>query len=1043
MKRWPWLSIFFVLGVLVVSWFAFATTAEMYFATDKAGQNRITDIQEGDTIWICVYDPDEDIDCDVRDKVWTDIKVMDPKTGAYIVWVSYPPPPFAGPFYGTLGYVPYQGHDPGTPGDLRYDYLEETGTSTGLFVSARPFQVGTRENLAMQQRHTHVVDNNLHPDPAGYGFIGLQDFQFGHYEYLAGGLRSWWTGTLATPFGAMPWPLLATPALPAVGGDEGSYLVGRFENMDGLIGLYLDQNDPGDVACAMAKIIDTESSCSWDQQIYGDCNASATITIADADENLDCNAVESVPVFVLVNPGSWNPVDFVAGPPPAGGISPTTFCDLKRRGGVSPIVGLGGPGTGVGAPAPILGWGFWWWNIYNSGQPAPVPADLTNNQVPLAGAYYIEYPTVIDVNPNVTTFDTTDLNGIVRCSFYAVETGANTGVFQLNFNHLCNDLGFNGLNEGDVLVAYYLDPNDEDDFTLCTAYIENRNCQSSAVFTDADRMDRELFWIGRDPVYVQVIDGEANLDSCCPEQVVVHICDPHRDDDSEWILLDETSVDSPVFFTNNGYALLPVWDALGVGIAARTFQLTLDNWTLEVYNEDDVYARYNNVAYAAGVTGVAGLGDLTPFSTALTAFPPQVVSVRKAGDVAFDTVDIGDTQVFQFGGTTEMWFLDRNANRIGSYLLSECVYIEVHDPDQNEDQHRRERITAYWDYFGGQRTLGQNWPFGPSNLAPGVHPIIIPGAVAPSTINNLLGTVNIFAPGTGGAPTVPAFGTNEYAKLYILNPRTGFWAAVDLMETGVDTGHFVSTICIDLASQYAGVPTLGVIPEDTLIGVYQDPSNHSDSAWICSKVATCAWVPWPTWAYFTDAEGKSVSYYTDEDDVYVKVVDSSRAGATSLTDAVEIEGQRFDLYPLTGAPDDTFITDAIPLASLGVGVGDTITATYTYTDPMAGLVTETDTVTIVLSELDVEKFIAVPNPFEDEVTFTYEGSGLATTFSVAVYDLAGKLLWSEELANVDEVTWDGVNGDGEAVASGVYIYVIVASDEGNTFTGKGLFVKNL
>ena len=83
---------------------------------------------------------------------------------------------------------------------------------------------------------------------------------------------------------------------------------GRFENMDTLIGMVVDQNDETDVATAMMKIIDTQATITWDQQIYKDANGSATITITDADENLNCNAVEYVPVFIIVNPESWNPV---------------------------------------------------------------------------------------------------------------------------------------------------------------------------------------------------------------------------------------------------------------------------------------------------------------------------------------------------------------------------------------------------------------------------------------------------------------------------------------------------------------------------------------------------------------------------------------------------------------------------------------------------------------------------------------------------------------------------------------------------------------
>lgn len=36
-----------------------ASTAEMYFPYDKDGQDRVTDIQKGESVWIVVYDPDE------------------------------------------------------------------------------------------------------------------------------------------------------------------------------------------------------------------------------------------------------------------------------------------------------------------------------------------------------------------------------------------------------------------------------------------------------------------------------------------------------------------------------------------------------------------------------------------------------------------------------------------------------------------------------------------------------------------------------------------------------------------------------------------------------------------------------------------------------------------------------------------------------------------------------------------------------------------------------------------------------------------------
>ena len=53
-----------------------------------------------------------------------------------------------------------------------------------------------------------------------------------------------------------------------------------------------------------------------------------------------------------------------------------------------------------------------------------------------------------------------------------------------------------------------------------------------------------------------------------------------------------------------------------------------------------------------------------------------------------------------------MYFLNRQGQRVSGYVSSDCVFVEVVDPDQNEDSLRRERVDGYWDG-------GQNLPFGP------------------------------------------------------------------------------------------------------------------------------------------------------------------------------------------------------------------------------------------------------------------------------------------------------------------------------------------
>jgi len=911
------LGILGVLAILVMALFALsavASEAQLYFSSDKNGQNRVTNIQEGDEVWIVVIDNDQNIDCDIRDKMAPDLKIMDPKTGAYIVWN-----PAADP------------SNP-QPGE---DYLEETGADTGVFVSNRSFQVGTRLEFDVQHLNTHVVD------------VDGNDFRWGDYLYVENA---------------------AGQAIRKAMDPYQENFIGRFENMDTLVGMYQDPNDPGDIALGMMKIIDTKAQLMWGTpgnptEVYKDANGAATITVVDPDENLNCNQVEYVPVFIIVNPGSWNPVQ---------SGSPTNFCMLKRTGGVD--------GKGAVLNDPIR-----WYNIYDQA------ANVDHR-------YYIQY----DVN----LFQTTDANGITPVLFYAQETGVATGVFQLNLNSILTDLEFDELHVRDVLVAYYLDPNDFDDFKIATAYIEEHQ-HSITSFSDATRADKELYWLGRDPVYVQVIDSNANVDPCCPEQVVVHICDPHGEDDSEWIVLDETSSNSPVFFSNAGTQLLPVWDALGVGVAGTIggYQLQLDNWKLEAFNEDSIYVRYNDVYYTQ--EAMNGLGDVD----ITTAFPPEIDHVRVQNDVSFDLMEVADTQVYD-GSTVNMYFLDRQGNRVSGYVNSDCVFIEVIDPDQDEDQYRRERIDAYWDG-------GQNLPFGPwaANVfeCPFEHEFT-------NLINPLLGDTNVFNDG-------------DLAKIYVLNPRSGRWAAVDLLETGVATGDFVSVTCIDLTSVYSEcVPTLDVLPGDTIVAVYQDPSNHSDSAWISIKVGIGGGATPPSQqstTMFVDADGNEVQNYTDADLVYVKVIDPSHAGAALLASAVEIGGVSYDLTPLAGATDE-FITDGL---DLGLSAGDEITATYT--DPTDPTDTSADTITIIASELSVTRFYAGPSPFSDTTTFGYVGSGIASVMSVEVRDASGHVVWSQELANVTGIVWDGTDESGNSLANGGYMYFITATDGTNTFSGSG------
>ena len=997
------ITVLFIAASFLVVW---ASDAQMYFAADKNGENRITQVHEGDEIWIVVIDPDEDTDCDVRDKVWTDVKVMDTKTGAHIVWKSYIDVDGVDTDgdgqgndvkHGDAGYTPHKGHWPGSSaGWLGADYLEETSSSTGVFVSSRPFKIGTRVSFDDGgQNQAHIVG----PYTGAIGeAVEPTDFEWGGYLYAGtGGDQRIWVNRarefiLSTDAGH-EFP--ANEAYLPPGKDTASeedYMLGRFENMDTLIGLYVDQNDRSDTALAMLKITDTESTLEWSREVYRDANEAAMIRVTDPDENLNCNVSEMVPVFVIVNPGSWNPQT------PSSAVD---FRMIKQYGGVK---NSAGEVHGV----PIV-----WYSIYNSGLKATDVPLTGSNQPNVDGTYYIEYPTQFE--GNVTWFDTASTSGVTRVMFYAQETSADSGVFELRLNDILTDLGFDSLNVRDTLVAYYVDPNDQDDMRVATAYIEEKN-HSSIRFTDFGRNDKTEFWIGRDPVYIEVTDANANVDSCCPEQVVVMVCDPHEIDDTEYLILDELSSNSPIFFTNMGMRLISVWDALGIGDADGLggYSLELDNWELEAFNEDSIYARYNDVVYTNA--SMQGLGD----SNTATAFPPEIQEVRVANDVSFAMFEVGDTQVFD-GETTTMYFLDRQGNRVSGYLNSDCAFIEVVDPDQDEDQYRRERIDAFWD---GDGNAGQNTPFGPMDFSAN-HPTPNCGFADETVhiVNDILGDTNIFDPGS-------------WPKLYILNPRNGRWAPVDLLETGSDSGTFVSVSCVDLINKFECAPSLGVLPGDTLLAVYNDPSNHSDVAWISIKVGIGGAVALGSQTSFVDAARTPVAAYVEGELAYVKVFDSSIADAGSLEEAVTIDGVAYDLLPVAGEDAGTFMTAAL---ELGLVASDELTATYI--DPSDSKDTSSDTIKVVASELIVERFYASPTPFSDVVTFAYIGAGLAETFTVAVYDLSGNRIWTAEEHNVLDIVWDGRNEQGRLMANGAYIYVVLASNGDNVYTDKGqLFI---
>ena len=68
---------------------------------------------------------------------------------------------------------------------------------------------------------------------------------------------------------------------------------------------------------------------------------------------------------------------------------------------------------------------------------------------------------------------------------------------------------------------------------------------------------------------------------------------------------------------------------------------------------------------------------------------------------------------------------------------------------------------------------------------------------------------------------------------------------------------------------------------------------------------------------------------------------------------------------------------------------------------------------------------AYPNPFNPEVSLSFQVSGDANAFQIQVYDIQGELiatpLQSNAPAGTNSVSWDGTNRHGESQPSGIYI----------------------
>jgi hypothetical protein len=91
---------------------------------------------------------------------------------------------------------------------------------------------------------------------------------------------------------------------------------------------------------------------------------------------------------------------------------------------------------------------------------------------------------------------------------------------------------------------------------------------------------------------------------------------------------------------------------------------------------------------------------------------------------------------------------------------------------------------------------------------------------------------------------------------------------------------------------------------------------------------------------------------------------------------------------------------------------------------------------VSLADFKITELLNYPNPFSEFTNFSYQLSSEAEKVEIKIFTLSGKPIRTIEAASSSagynyNTVWDGKDQDGEKVASGVYIYKVVASPLGD------------
>ncbi|MDH7505231.1 MAG: hypothetical protein QHH25_03760 [Candidatus Acetothermia bacterium] len=421
---------------------------------------------------------------------------------------------------------------------------------------------------------------------------------------------------------------------------------------------------------------------------------------------------------------------------------------------------------------------------------------------------------------------------------------------------------------GPVVGPGIADPNDPSDFALDVAKVAEPN-PSTVTFTNENGVEKQEFYIVED-IYVTVRDDDENVDSDLAETVFVNIYNSNGGRELH-VPLVETGLNTGVFRNRDGIRLIGAETEFG----RQDMQDDLRGF-IAAHNRDTIYVEYADKEQRT----------YDPFDSdyAVARVKSCDVFTARAGAPSCEGPKGEATGVYKVWFTSEAW------NPIDKVKKGQELFVKIEECDQDEQSELADSfvVTLYDRNTGDKETMvmvetgpnthvfhGQGitmWRpeqgMTPAMVGDGVLQIedrdtifvmyhdpnnptdfglakaelaprpIWPGPTASRTrfTDSQGRDMAKFVVGDTIYVTVEDGDENRTAgvvdtikgALTVENPRTGAKVVVDLVETGPDTGVFLSQ---PITSGEPGTGMMMIVePGDTLKASYKDPDDPTDTS---------------------------------------------------------------------------------------------------------------------------------------------------------------------------------------------------------------------